>query len=217
MNNLQPLIEAIKAAAPKAPDYCLFWKWDWEVTCMPRGEWASWVQAIGACVALLVAIRAPHWFAARERRRIRRGHFAVIALDVRTARVLAQRYSDGTVRSPAYRVPLHGLTVALPALVGDETLSYDEGIALSDFYLEAASFNDCLDLTAQMKKDGDDWKGEVSRNMNLAGHLIAGTDSRRPTRYDDARQVLRAHSMLGPHWWLLRRWYGLKESARRSL
>lgn len=83
---------------------------------------------------------------------------------------------------------MHGLATALPALVADETLDTTQIAALSDI-----SFNDCLNLTAELRRDNGDWKGEVSRNMLKVEHLIAGTDPRRPTRYDDAMLVLRQH------------------------
>ncbi|KQW57072.1 hypothetical protein ASC92_12470 [Variovorax sp. Root411] len=203
------IVAAIKAAIPNPPEWCLFWQWSWELTCMPRNEWAAWVQAVGAIVALYVAIKAPQWLAARERKRIRRGYFAVIGLDLRTGRVLAQTYLRGRVQSPAYRVPLHGLATALPALVADETLDTTQTAALSDWYLDATSFNDCLDLTAELRRDKGAWRGEVSRNMLKAEHLIAGTDPRRPTRYDDAMLVLRQHMTkalryrIDRHWWRL--------------
>lgn len=205
------IVAAVKAAVPNPPEWCLFWQWSWEITCMPRSEWASWVQAGGACLALYIAIRAPHWFAERERARIRRGHFALIGLDLRTGRVLAQTYLNGRVKSPAYRVPLHGLKIALPALVGDETLDHDDAQALSDWYTDAVSFNDCLDLTAELRRDGGKWENEVSRNRLKAGHLIPSASPRLPTRYDGAMLVLekRVHSSkiysIRTRWWPLKR------------
>ena len=69
-------------------------------------------------------------------------------LDLRTGRVLAQTYLiiNGRVKSPAYRTPLHGLKIALPALVGDETLDHDDAQALSDWYTDAVSFADIREL-----------------------------------------------------------------------
>lgn len=204
------LVAAVKAAVPNPPEWCLFWQWSWEIACMPRSEWASWVQAGGACLALYIAIRAPHWFAERERARVRRGHFALINLDLSTGRKLAQTYLDGKVKSPAYRVPLLGYQTALPALLGDETLDHGDAQAFADWYIDAVSFNDCLDLTAELRRDGGNWRGEVSRNRLKASHLIAGTDSRRPTRYDDAMIVFmkRFHSSrlypIRSRWWRLK-------------
>ncbi len=40
---------------PAAPDYCLFWI-NWWPLCMPKAEWASWVQAVGSIVAICAAI-----------------------------------------------------------------------------------------------------------------------------------------------------------------
>ncbi|MCY1206640.1 hypothetical protein D9M72_182140 [compost metagenome] len=133
----------------------------------------------------------------------------MIGLDLRTGRVLAQTYLRGRVKSPAYRVPLHSLATALPDLVADETLDTTQTAALSDWYLDATSFNDCLDLTAELRRDKGDWQSEVSRNMLKAEPLIAGTDPRRSTRYDDAMLALRQHMTtalryrIERHWWRL--------------
>lgn len=41
---------------PKPPDeYCLLWIDHW-AACMSKGEWSGWVQAVGAVVALAIAI-----------------------------------------------------------------------------------------------------------------------------------------------------------------
>lgn len=37
------------------PDYCLFWIDSW-VTCMPKSEWATWVQAIGSVLAIVFSV-----------------------------------------------------------------------------------------------------------------------------------------------------------------
>lgn len=39
----------------QAPEYCLFWIDHWAL-CMPRADWAAWVQAVGSVVAILVAV-----------------------------------------------------------------------------------------------------------------------------------------------------------------
>ena len=42
------------------PEFCLFWiNSDW--TCMTRSEWSGWAQAIGALVAIGIAIAVPAW------------------------------------------------------------------------------------------------------------------------------------------------------------
>lgn len=46
------------AAARPSQEYCLFWYDSW-ATCMTKAEWSGWMQAIGALVALLVAIGIP--------------------------------------------------------------------------------------------------------------------------------------------------------------
>jgi len=41
-----------------APEYCFLWI-DWWPLCMSKSEWSGWAQAIGAIVALGVAIALP--------------------------------------------------------------------------------------------------------------------------------------------------------------
>lgn len=38
------------------PEYCLFGINTWWTTCMPRSDWAAWVQGLGSIAAILVAI-----------------------------------------------------------------------------------------------------------------------------------------------------------------
>lgn len=38
----------------KVDEYCLFWS-NWGPLCMPKSEWASWVQAVGSVAAILAA------------------------------------------------------------------------------------------------------------------------------------------------------------------
>lgn len=40
------------------PEYCLLWIDHWS-TCMQKGEWSGWAQAIGAIIALFLAIGLP--------------------------------------------------------------------------------------------------------------------------------------------------------------
>lgn len=52
-------------------DYCLLWIDHWS-TCMPRVEWSAWTQAIGAIVALFVAVG----IASKQARDLRRTQLA---------------------------------------------------------------------------------------------------------------------------------------------
>lgn len=172
------------------------------------------------CEAVYVAIRAPNWFAERERARVRRGHFSLINLDLQTGRKLAQTDLAGKVKSTAYRVPLLGYQTAFTALLGDETLGPGDAQAFADWYIEAVGFNDCLDLTAELRRDGGDWEAEVSRNRKKAERLIIGCNPYRPTRYEDAMQVFRKrfHSSrvypIRSRWWRLQgRLFGPKMPA----
>lgn len=48
---MEPLHVAVDTA-----EYCLFHKYDWWWFCLEKGEWASWVQAIGALIAIIFTI-----------------------------------------------------------------------------------------------------------------------------------------------------------------
>lgn len=189
MNDYAALVAAIKAATQNlpSPEWCLFWV-QWDPVCMPRNEWAAWIQAIGAFVALYIAVRAPHWFAKRERNRIRDGHFAVICLDLQLGRKLAQTYLEGSVQSPSDRLPLHGLPGALSSVIADQTVHYFYKAALSDWYVNAASFNDCLNLAGGPKRDGGNPMGED--NTKKAAHLIPGPSPGTVTSYDKAMEAV---------------------------
>lgn len=56
----EALARAVEAAKPAA-EYCLLAKQDhWWTVCMTKAEWSGWMQAIGAVIALLVAIAIPY-------------------------------------------------------------------------------------------------------------------------------------------------------------
>ncbi|NKI96638.1 hypothetical protein [Rhizobacter sp. SG703] len=46
-------------ASPPTPQYCLLWLHNWDAVCMPRSDWASWMQAFAAVVALAIAVGVP--------------------------------------------------------------------------------------------------------------------------------------------------------------
>lgn len=167
---------------------------------MPRGEWASWAQFAGAILGIGAAILAPLVVLYLERLRTRRGYFELVALDVKLAAGLASTYLHSDVKAPAYRLSLHGAQTALPFLLADGRLSMAEASLLAKFYVDAESFNRCLDLTAALKQEGKDWQAEVSRNTIKAAMLVPKVVQRkypklerRPSRYDGAMEVLRFH------------------------
>lgn len=55
---IEALARAVESAKP-AQEYCFFWI-DWWATCMTKAEWSGWMQAIGAAIALIVAIALPY-------------------------------------------------------------------------------------------------------------------------------------------------------------
>lgn len=59
-------------------EYCLMWINHW-ATCMPRAEWSAWTQAVGAVVALAIALWIAWWQAALLRRT--QQHHAQVLID----------------------------------------------------------------------------------------------------------------------------------------
>lgn len=172
-----------------SPEYCLFWLDRWW-TCMSKSEWSGWMQAIGAILALGLAVTIPvvqTWVA---RRRAIRGYFETIAMDVRLAEHQADVYLRSKIMVPAYRVPLHGMQTALPTLLAEGKLSGADATALAQWYVDAKSFNYCLDLTQELKNAGGDWQREVNRIRLKAKHLVSGS---RNSRFDAVVVVLRKH------------------------
>lgn len=55
---IEALARAVELAKP-AQEYCFLWI-DWWATCMTKAEWSGWMQAIGAALALVVAIALPY-------------------------------------------------------------------------------------------------------------------------------------------------------------
>lgn len=55
---IEAFARAVESAKP-AQEYCFLWI-DWWATCMTKAEWSGWMQAIGAALALVVAIALPY-------------------------------------------------------------------------------------------------------------------------------------------------------------
>jgi len=167
-------------------------------------DWAAWVQAIGSIVAILVAVALPLWLARRARLKSLRGCLETIAMDVRLTGRQAAVYIKAKIPVPAYRMPNYGGKQALPALMADGTLSIDDSIALGQFYLDATSFNYCLDLAQGIKTNLDgmamgsvEWiarTGQLASAVRLveikASHLVPESTT---SRYEQAIAVLRKH------------------------
>lgn len=78
------LASAIASLVPKpAPDWCLFWQFDWEVTCMSKAEWSGWMQALGAAVAIVAAfVVARYQYAQVERSRASRNKQLTVTIAI---------------------------------------------------------------------------------------------------------------------------------------
>ena len=166
---------------------------------MTSSEVASWVQAIGSLLAVFAAFLVPFLYGRydRERARLARiadqdrsrlGHLQTVAADLRIADRQADVYLKSKIKLPAYRVPLHGPAGALPALIADGKLDAAQTTALVQWYVDARSFNDCLDIAQELKNAGRDWEREVSRIRIKASHLISGGKT---SRFDEAIRALR--------------------------
>lgn len=72
------------------PEYCLLWT-KWEPMCMPRAEWAAWLQALGPVAAFAFA-----WLLFRLQRQDERQRAELLTLQriARERRVLAQTLRD---------------------------------------------------------------------------------------------------------------------------
>lgn len=172
-----------------APEFCFLWIEHWSM-CMSKAEWSGWAQAVGAVVGIGVALAFPIILAKRARRKERQGHLETIAADVLMAERQARVYLQANIMAPAYRLPLLGLRSALPALLADGTLHGSDGAVLSQFYIDATSFNYCLDVAQGHRSRGRSPAPEHGRARTKARHLVGGT---RNSRYDAAVPVLRKH------------------------
>jgi hypothetical protein len=169
-------------------EYCFLWI-DWWPLCMTKAEWSGWMQALGAVAAILLAVALPLMQGRRQRRRLRLGYLETVAVDAAMADKLGRTYIRSKVKAPAYRLPLMGLSTALPALIASGELKGGEADTITQFYVDAQSFNFCLDLVTRLRSEQGDWQGEVSRLTLKAEHLVSGG---RISRYDEVVRVLRS-------------------------
>jgi hypothetical protein len=152
----------------------------------------AWVQAIGSVAAIVAAVWIPQRQRSAEREETRVGHLEAIAVDIETARRMAQTYVRSEYKAPAYRLELVGRSTSLPALLTSGALNAGEATHLVQFYIDAVSFNHCLDRVAASLADesGLPIEQEISRATVKANHLIPGTER---TRYTPAMAVVRAN------------------------
>lgn len=144
--------------------------------------WAGIAQALGALLALGVAVCVPLLQAARARSEARRGHFQAIAIDIEFAERVAATYLSDRIMAPAYRLPLAGEKVAFPALMAEGVLRLDDATAIADFYMHADSFNRSLDLTQEAAISGQGLAAQARRARIKAQGLQRGHKVRRIER-----------------------------------
>ena len=68
--------------------------------------------------------------------------------------------------SPAYRLPMKGYELALPALLRDGATKVEDVRAVTDFYLAAEEMNRCLDSANDIAM-GEGHSGEVRESLLL--------------------------------------------------
>lgn len=199
----------MQQASEKAPEFCFLWvhcwwpDWWWLDTwwlCMTKTEWSGWAQAIGTVAAVVVAVVYPLCLERRAQKRTRMAHLETVAMDLRVADRQAQVYLDDGVDVPAYRLPFYGPQHAMPALLAEGRLTTDQATALLQYYVDAVSFNRCLDLAQEILAANADagrlgsiktrrlLQREVKRTRRKAGHLVHGTPE---SRFDPAIKALR--------------------------
>lgn len=66
------LVRVVESAKP-AQEYCFLWI-DWWPLCMTKAEWSGWMQAVGAALALAIAIGLP--FLQRRKQLLENGEIA---------------------------------------------------------------------------------------------------------------------------------------------
>lgn len=172
--------------ASSAAEYCFLWIDHWSL-CMTRAEWSGWVQALGSVAAIVFAVWLPLWLERRRKRKEFVGHLRTIATDVRLADRQAKVYLESKIKVPAYRLPLYGAQTALPWLLAEGHLTAAQATALVQWYVDAKSFNDSLDIAQQLKNDGRGVDVEYGRTRKKANHLVQGGEL---SRFDDAITVL---------------------------
>lgn len=171
---------------PAAAEYCFLWINHWSF-CMTKSEWSGWVQAIGSIAAIVFAVILPLWLEQRSKRREFLGHLRTIATDVRLADRQAEAYLKSRIKVPAYRLMLYGAQTALPWLLAEGRLTSAQATALVQWYVDAKSFNDSLDIAQQLKNDKQGVDKEYGRTCKKANHLVQGGQY---TRFDNAIKVL---------------------------
>lgn len=172
--------------ASSMAEYCFFYIDHWSM-CMTRAEWSSWVQAFGSVAAIGFAVWLPMWLDGRRKRKEFFGHLRTIATDVRLADRQANIYLESKIRVPAYRLPLYGAKTALPFLLAEDYLTAAQAAALVQWYVDAKSFNDSLDIAQQLKNEGKGVDLEYGRTLAKANHLIKDG---KLSRFNDAIAVL---------------------------
>lgn len=146
-----------------------------------RSECAAWVQAWGSIGAILAAI----WVVHRQHRlgvrredqralKARHGHLAAIEAELKHCDHQCSVYLAGWLEHknpdeytpPAYRLPTIAYEHSLPPLIAEELLTPDEFGALIQFYVDALSFNRCLDILERIENESQRSFFEIWSELN---------------------------------------------------
>lgn len=155
---------------------------------LKASDWAAWLQAFGAVAGIGVAIWLPYAQRNQVLEAARTGQLETIAVDVTMAMRQARVYLNRRYVAPAYRLELNGRGQVLTSLLATGVLTSDDASHLVQFYVDASSFNFCLDRLQAKLDQGADHDSEWRRALTKAEHLIPGT---KLSRYDPAVRVLK--------------------------
>jgi hypothetical protein len=135
----------------------------------------TWVAAIGTLAAVFLALR----LAQRDvssRRIERRGEVTAMIAEVFGARSRIQALLTDRIQAPLYRLPIANFNRALPKLIGDGQLSWNEIDALVEYANRIEEVNRGLDRAGDAhaaQPMGGDWlKQEFGRNQSKAWEIL---------------------------------------------
>jgi hypothetical protein len=157
------------------PKYCLFFIQHWS-TCLQKGEWAAWAQAVLSALAILAAVlignrqhrkqlESIHYEhdlqSQRETERLTEARLAwlvavehEVKLCSKQCEIYVVEFFASRLIAPAYRLSLLAHDSALASLIADGTLSQSASDAIKQFYTDAISFNRGLDVIAELLTKG---------------------------------------------------------------
>jgi hypothetical protein len=156
-----------------------------------------WVSLLSVIVGAVIGFCVSEFRDWRQRKRTIAGYFEALAVEIQICGELARGYVKGRVRAPSYRLPVLAYQKALPELLSQGELTYNEKYALVRFYMNANQLNFCMEqiqtlfMRTQEERPDDRVDREHKRALLKAGKI---QKDRTPSNfYDAAMEVVRAH------------------------